>query len=314
MSFPLLGNDKIRLAVEASLKSGHLPHAIIIEGEAGLGRHTLARYIVNSLICTEAVKPCGSCHACKTAAAGSHPDIITVLPEDKKKNISVSQIRELRQSAFIKPHMADCKIFIIDKAETMNEQAQNALLKILEEPPSNIFFLLITESATAMLETVLSRCVTFKLSPPPTEDALEYIMNSLKPKREEEAVLTALNQAKGNIGRAITILRRKNANAAEVAASEFCEILFSGSEIEMLTLLAKFEKDRVLADSFFVSLKYEIAELIRKNYKMPEKAKFLTALYREMDSFIDSLKTNINLSLLFASLVATIKKLSRKYI
>lgn len=91
------------------------------------------------------------------AGAGSHPDIYIAAPEDGKKNITVAQIRSLRNEAYVKPHIANGRAFIIDMADTMNEQSQNALLKVLEEPPGNTLFLLIAQSKAALLDTVISR-------------------------------------------------------------------------------------------------------------------------------------------------------------
>ncbi|MBE6733453.1 MAG: DNA polymerase III subunit delta' [Ruminococcaceae bacterium] len=314
MSFPLISNEKLRFALEAAIKHDHIPHAIILEGEAGLGKHTLAAYLSRAILCSENKKPCGECKSCRLNLSGSHPDVITVAPEDKKKNISVNQIRELRQTAFVKPHMAERKVLIIDKAETMNEQSQNALLKVLEEPPKSVYFILIAETAAALLETVLSRCVKFTLSVPEKAAAKEWISSNVKPKRDDELIESALVSSKGNIGRAITLLRKKSDNSPESAAREFSCMLFDGDEFGMLCLLNRFEKDRPAADAFFASLKYNIATLLRENYRDTSKAKLLTELYSLIDSFTASLKTNINLSLLFTALVAAIEKLRKNYL
>jgi len=314
MSFPLIGNEKIKNAVQSAVMSDRMPHAVIIEGETGLGRHTLAAFISRAVLCSGESKPCGECKMCRMAVAGNHPDITTVAPEDKKKNISVGQIRALRQEAFVKPHTGTKRVFIIDKAETMNEQAQNALLKILEEPPGGVVFFLITESAAAMLETVLSRCILFTLSNPSKDEAIEYIKNNFKLKKDDTAIAKAVEETKGNIGKALTLLKKKNAGTAEAAAKKFAELLFKGSEFELLQMLVPFEKDRVAADDFISALKYEIAVSLRKNYSDIQKAKVLTELYERADGFTRALKTNINLALLFSSMVATIKKLCKEYI
>ncbi len=311
MSFPLICNEKIKAFLTAALSGGRLPHAIILEGEAGLGKHTLAEYISISALCEENGTPCGSCRSCHLAKSGNHPDIITVAPEDKKKNISVSQIREIRQKAFIKPHISKKRVFIIDKAETMNEQAQNALLKILEEPPASVIFILITESGAAMLPTVISRCVTYRLSVPTVLAAEEWIISNKKTKADIEAVHSAVSSAKGNIGRALEILRKKNSSPAEAAAKEFASVMLYADEFELLTLLTVFEKDRPAADTFLSALKYETAQLLKANYRNFGKAKALTEIYSRIDGFSEALKTNINLALLFSTIVCTVKQLCR---
>ena len=314
MSFPLIGNEKIRLATENAIQSGRFPHALIIDGDTGLGKHTLAEYLSLCLLCGSDTKPCNNCRSCQMAKSKNHPDITIIAPEEKKKNIAVAQIRQLRQDAFIKPHVSNCRVFIIDKAETMNEQSQNALLKILEEPPRGVYFILIAQSAAALLETILSRCVTFSLSPPDREEACRYIAQNIKPKREEGLILKALDEAKGNIGRATELLKKRNSDSAEAAAKEFSRLLIDGEEFEMLCILNRFEKDRPAADVFLSSLKHEIAALVRKNYNDTQKCKALTELYSLTDSFMASLKTNINLALLFTEIVASVKRLCREYL
>ena len=113
--------------------------------------------------------------ACKNAANHNHPDIIKIAPLEGKKNIAVSQVRELKSDAYIKPHMSQKKVFIIDYADTLNEQSQNALLKVLEEPPENVIFILIAETKASFLETIISRCVVLTLSTPERQTAVEYL-------------------------------------------------------------------------------------------------------------------------------------------
>ena len=314
MSFPLICNEKINASLTSQISSGRLPHAIILEGEKGLGKHTLAAYISKVLVCEGEKKPCFNCRSCHLAESGNHPDIITVAPEDKKKNIAVAQIRDIRQKAFVKPHISSKRAFIIDKAETMNDQAQNALLKILEEPPESVVFILITESGAALLPTVISRCVIYRLSPADISTAENWISNNLRLKADKEAVHSALTASKGNIGRALEILRKKSSSPAEAAAKEFAGIIFSANEFELLTILSEFEKDRPSADVFLSALKYEIAELLKENYANIGKAKVLTELYGRIDGFLEALKTNINLALLFGAVVSTVKQLCREYL
>jgi len=314
MSFPLICNEKIKVSLSSALSVGRIPHAIILEGETGLDKHTLADFISISALCEEDGGSCGNCRSCHLAKSGNHPDIISVTPEDKKKNISVAQIREIRQKAFIKPHISKKRVFIIDKAETMNEQAQNALLKILEEPPESVIFILITESGAALLPTVISRCVTYRMYVPSISAAEEWIISNKKVKADQETVHSAVSSAKGNIGRALEILRKKNSSPAEAAAKEFASVMLFADEFELLTLLSEFEKDRPAADTFLSALKYETVQLLKENYLNNGKAKTLTEIYNRIDGFLDALKTNINLALLFSTIVCTVKQLCRDYL
>ena len=101
MSFPLVGNSKIALAIGNALREKRLPHAILIEGDVGSGRHTLSRYLSAAAVCSGDNVPCGECRNCELHKSDSHPDIMVTMPEDGKKNIAVSQIRALRNEAYI---------------------------------------------------------------------------------------------------------------------------------------------------------------------------------------------------------------------
>ncbi len=152
-------NSKIKASVQNFINSGRIPHAIMIEDESGDTNLNLALYIAAAAVCDGADKPCGNCHNCHLADVGSHPDITRVSALEGKKFLSVAQIRELRADAFVKAHQALHRVFIIEDAHRMNEQAQNALLKVLEEPPKNVIFILLVPSKTMLLDTIISRCV-----------------------------------------------------------------------------------------------------------------------------------------------------------
>ncbi len=156
-------NSKIKALVQTFIDSHRIPHAIMIEGENTVSNLDLALYIATAAVCDNASAPCGVCRNCHLAKVGTHPDITVVNALDGKKFLSVSQIRELRSDVFVKAHSAACRIFIIEEAHRMNEQAQNALLKVLEEPPKNVVFILSVPSKTMLLDTIISRCVLLSL-------------------------------------------------------------------------------------------------------------------------------------------------------
>lgn len=308
MKFPLIGNDRIRESVLASVAMRRIPHAIIIEGEKGTGRHTLAKYIAISAVCSGENAPCGVCRGCHLAETGTHPDITVTAPEDGKKNITVAQIRNLRNDAFVKPHMASGRVFIIDKADTMNEQAQNALLKVLEEPPGETVFILIAESKAALLDTVISRCTVLSLSVPETEEAVRYIKNSTE--YAEEEIRNALDESGGNIGLSLEILGGGTKSAS--AAEQFIAYMLASDELGMLKLTYGFEKSRVEAGNFIKELKVCTANAIKNKRADIFTAKVLTGFYNELPRFEQSLETNINLSLLFCSLVCKAAEINKK--
>ncbi|MBQ6885619.1 MAG: DNA polymerase III subunit [Clostridia bacterium] len=162
MIFPI-ENSRIKTSVQSFIASERIPHAIMIEGENTTSNLELALYIATAAVCEESLKPCGTCRHCHLAEVGSHPDIARITTLEGKKNLSVDQIRELRAEAFVKPHSASRRIFIIEDASKMNPQAQNALLKVLEEPPKNVVFILLVPSKTMLLDTIISRCVLLSL-------------------------------------------------------------------------------------------------------------------------------------------------------
>lgn len=270
MIFPISGNKSLENTVKNIIFSRRIPHAFIIEGDEGSGKHALKDYLVAALVCEGENPPCAKCNQCHLAQIGNHTDVITVTPEDGKKNISVAQIRDTRAEAYIMPRLQEKKIFVIDPAHRMNEQAQNALLKVLEEPPKNVFFILIVPSRTQLLETVISRCTLLSLS----------------------------NTAGGK------------ENAVYVAAQNFIDNLFKQNEYEMLKILHKYEKNRLMAEEFFLQLKLAAADNLKKNVGIKTKATVLNSLYNDADEYLLLLKTNINLSLLFAAVTARAKSLT----
>ncbi len=309
MIFPLKGNENLKASVFNMIESGRIPHALIIEGDEGTGRHTLARFLSEAAVCSGAIKPCGNCRDCNMAISFNHPDIITVTPEDNKKSITVDKARQLRTEAFVKPHSADKKVYIIDFAERMNEAAQNALLKILEEPPQAVIFIIITTSRTQLLQTIVSRCVCLSLTAPDFNTAFEAVKEQLSKKAEDEEISAAVKSAENNIGVALSLIESQSENKIKIRAKEFLRLLFEGSEYEMLHLLIPFEKDRVGTDEFFSALKIEIARTLKKDYKRVVRAKALTRLYSCIGEWQELLKTNINLPLLFSAAVCKSKNI-----
>lgn len=137
------------------LAGDRVAHAFLITGPGGA---PFAEQLAAGLVCQGEEKPCGSCPHCKKAALHLHPDIITLAPAEEKKEIMVDQIRQLRADAYIRPNEAARKVYLIRPASAMNDNAQNALLKVLEEGPPYAAFLLVSETAGALLPTVRSRC------------------------------------------------------------------------------------------------------------------------------------------------------------
>lgn len=161
----LPGNAPLKELLSRQTAARGLSHAYILDGTDSESKAILARLMAAAWVCERAgEKPCSACPHCRKAMKDIHPDIIHIGSDGK--DISVAQVREMRSDAYIRPNEAERKVYIIENAQTMNQSAQNAMLKLLEEGPAYAAFLLLTDNAAALLPTVRSRCETLSLSPP----------------------------------------------------------------------------------------------------------------------------------------------------
>lgn len=162
----VVGHKDIIRYIEQAVKEEKVSHAYILNGEKGSGKKLLANLFAMSLQCQnlqEDGDACGECQSCKQAAHGNQPDI-KIISHEKPGSISVDEIREqINQDIVIKPYSSKHKVYIMPDADLMTVQAQNALLKTLEEPPQYAVILLLTENAEVLLPTIRSRCVMLKL-------------------------------------------------------------------------------------------------------------------------------------------------------
>lgn len=141
--------------LQRALAQERIAHAYLFAGPAGVGKRTIARLFAQGLVCAGGERPCGSCAACRRAAHGNHPDIHWIEPLGA--SIRIEQVRELRRNAALRPYEAQRKVFVLAGADAMTEQAQNALLKTLEEPPGEAVLILIADAASRLRETIVSR-------------------------------------------------------------------------------------------------------------------------------------------------------------
>lgn len=171
--------DSLCDSVLKTVNAGAFPHGILIECEDEEKSLQLAHLIANALVCTGENKPCGVCSACKKTQGNNHPDIFETDGRTKKSDaFTVDSVREIRMNAFIVPNEANAKVYILKNGQNMNEQAQNAILKILEEPPSYVYFIILTSQKSKMLETVLSRVSVYSCassSQSITDEEKEYV-------------------------------------------------------------------------------------------------------------------------------------------
>ncbi len=158
-------NSELQNQLSTAADTGRLPHAIIFEGASEVDRLNLARLISRAHVCSDSgEKPCGVCSDCIKASRGFHPDISESLAsQDDTAPLKVDAIRAIRNNAFVFPNEAPRRVFLMHNMQYANEQAQNALLKILEEPPEYVRFVLTCPNSSALLETILSRATVYNL-------------------------------------------------------------------------------------------------------------------------------------------------------
>lgn len=199
----IIGQESIKKHLQTAIKTGNLSHAYIINGEYGSGRQTIASALAKTIQCqskTGDTDACGVCTSCKQAESHNHPDIKYITHD--KTSISVNDIREqLNNDISIKPYSSEYKIYIIPDANKMTEQAQNALLKTIEEPPVYAIIILLTENCDSLLPTIRSRCVTLTMNPVDKDKICTYLENKFQ--LEPEQAQIAANYCQGNIGKAI---------------------------------------------------------------------------------------------------------------
>ncbi len=161
-----------------AIAKGRLSHALLLQGPEGLGKWSFANELAEFLLCTNhggRAAACGACRACTLTRASTHPDLITLTPEEEKKDISVDQVRSLGVALSLTSHAGGWKVAVIVPAETMNKHAANALLKTLEEPGPNTILILITTTASRLPATLRSRCQRIRFSIPPAKDAVAWL-------------------------------------------------------------------------------------------------------------------------------------------
>lgn len=207
----IIGHDDVVNHLQNAIQMGKVSHAYIFNGEVGAGKKTLASAFAMSLQCEKhGTDPCMECDSCKRALSKNHPDIITITHE-KPNSIGIEDIRiQLIDDVSIKPYTGPYKIYILNEAEKLTLQAQNALLKTIEEPPAYAVILLLTENAEILLPTIRSRCVMLKLRNIKDQLIKKYLMEQMEIPDYKADVCVAF--AQGNMGRAIMLATSEHFN------------------------------------------------------------------------------------------------------
>lgn len=197
----IIGQEQLKEHLQNAISMNKVSHAYIINGERSSGKEFIAKVFATALQCEkQGTEPCGECHSCKQALSGNQPDIIYVSHE-KPNTIGVEDIRgQINNDIVIKPYSSPKKVYIMNEGEKMTVQAQNALLKTLEEPPEYAVILILTTNVEALLPTILSRCVVLNMKPVSDDKVKKYLMEELQIPDYKANICVAF--ARGNIGKA----------------------------------------------------------------------------------------------------------------
>jgi DNA polymerase III subunit delta' len=201
----LAGQSALVSRIQAALRQGRVAHAVIISGPSGSGKRTLAALWARALLCSSsAERPCGVCASCKKAMNGNHPDLYTIKPDTKSKALGVDDVRAVQRLIEMKPYEGGHAVIVVQSAHDLTHQAQNALLKTLEEPPENTVLLLLAETLSPLLPTILSRCIVYNMGRIETSEMLALLQDKGYPPNGKTA--QAAQMADGRPGRALELL------------------------------------------------------------------------------------------------------------
>ena len=259
----IIGQEQIKEHLQNAISAKKISHAYIINGEKSSGKEFIARVFAMTLQCEKGgTEPCQECHSCKQFLSGNHPDVIWVTHE-KPASIGVDDVRiQINDTVSIRPYSSPYKIYLVDEAEKMTVQAQNALLKTIEEPPAYAVLVLITTNPEVFLPTILSRCIQLKLRPLKDSVVSDYLTEKMGVSDGQADIYAAF--ARGNLGKAI-----------HLASSEEFALLYR----EVLTLLKN------IKDMDIPMLLDYIRKLQEDNLDLYECLDFMQLWYRDILMF-----------------------------
>lgn len=246
----VVGHDQIIEYIQNAVRLDKVSHAYILNGERGSGKKLLAKMFAMTLQCERGKdEPCMECHSCRQALGGNHPDIIRVT-HDKPNSIGVEDIREqVNGDIAVKPYAGPYKIYIIDEADKMTVQAQNALLKTIEEPPAYAVIFLLTENADVLLPTILSRCVMLKLKNIKDDLIKKYLMEVMEVPDYQADICTAF--AQGNMGRAIMLASSRYFNGIREETIHLMKYIKEMDVYELIDAVKEIGKYKLQINDYF---------------------------------------------------------------
>lgn len=299
-------------------RGGRMPHALLVEGPSGCGKKLFARFAAQLSLCATDEKPCGECPPCVKVEKQVHPDVCFYMVPEGKREFPVELVRQLRQDAYMLPNEGAYKIYIIDQAHMMNTAAQNALLKVIEEPPAHVRFILLCENRNRMLETILSRVVSIAMEVTDVAQC-ERALAQLAPESSEQMRGSAAAGASGNIGLALSLLGEAKPSKAAADAKKLCQVLVFGSRYEALCILAGYDKNREELIRMLEQLRDLFSQVVVGRYRpmgsglderFENRVSVQAALQaaQAVESAAEFARRNVGISLVCAQLVEQVKR------
>ena len=215
MQNSIIGHQQIVEQLQRTVASDRIAGAYLFVGPVGVGKETVAHYFAKLIFCQQNAQPpivCGTCLACRKVASGNHPDLRFIRPEGSL--LRIGQIRDLQKQIVYEPLEASRKVYILTDVERMNAEAENCLLKTLEEPPAASVLILLTSNIQALLPTTRSRCQILQFHPMPTQELTAVLTDRFSVAPEQATALAIASG--GAVGKAITQLEKGSPLTEEV--------------------------------------------------------------------------------------------------
>lgn len=252
----VFGNEKSKETLCRAIENGRMPQTLILEGDRGSGKHTLALELAKALFCKREGQnsfPCGSCRGCERVKNGLTPDVVFVRADEGKISISVAGVREMTSQASVGPCEMPMLVFIVEGADNMTVQAQNAWLLGLENPPEDVVYILLCENSALLLETIRSRSFIFRMERFSAEDITRWIESNTEMRNtfSHDDIYEIAVAANGSIGRALMLL-------SDGTMSEFHETREAALKIARTIVDRSMKRSEKLKNVYSLPLKREV--------------------------------------------------------
>lgn len=322
----VVGHRDIIQYIKDAVGQNKVSHAYILNGQRGSGKKLLAKLFAMTLQCESGgSEPCGECRSCIQTNNGNQPDIITVKHE-KPASISVDDVRtQINGDIMIKPYSSPYKIYIVPEADLMTVQAQNAILKTIEEPPEYAVIFLLTENADSLLPTIRSRCVMLKLRNIKDKLVKKYLMEQMQVPDYQADLCAAF--AQGNIGRAIMLAKSEHFNEIKEDAIQLMKYIDEMELSEIVAAIKEINKYKLevtdyldimtiwYRDVLLYKATKDVGGLVFGDQLKFIKQKASKSSYEGLETILESIekakvriKANVNFDLLMELLLLTIKE------